>query len=186
MSMIEEVPERYRWLMDEPAPLMIVKARKWIGLKEERGNKNNPWILKWAEFIGGWIASFYTKDSIPWCGLFIGMITISAKKPRNARMLAARSWAKWGKERIGPPMLGDILVFWRGRPDGSKGHVGLYVAEDETAYHVLGGNQGDAVSIVRISKSRLICARHFYKIGQPANVRRIHMNSEGVISTNEA
>jgi len=33
--------------------------------------------------------------------------------------------------------------------------VGFYVGEDATHLHVLGGNQGDAVSITRIPKDRL-------------------------------
>ncbi len=186
MHEINELPENYRWLMDEPAPRMIVEARKWLGLEEGPGSKNNPWILRWANYLGGWIASFYNKDSIAWCGLFIGYITVRSKKPRNAKMLAARSWANWGTMREGPPKLGDVLVFWRGRPDGWQGHVGLYVAEDDEAYHVLGGNQGDKVSIIRISKNRLIGARYYYKYAEPDNVRRVFMTAEGKLSTNEA
>ena len=48
-----------------------------------------------------------------------------------------------------------MLVFTR--PGG--GHVGFYVGEDAAAYHILGGNQGDAVTIVRIVKSRYIARR---------------------------
>jgi hypothetical protein len=35
------------------------------------------------------------------------------------------------------------------------GHVGLYVGEDATHYHVLGGNQANLVSIMRLAKGRL-------------------------------
>ena len=48
-----------------------------------------------------------------------------------------------------------MLVFER---DGG-GHVGFYVGEDGTHYHVLGGNQDDAVSIAKIAKSRLVASR---------------------------
>jgi uncharacterized protein (TIGR02594 family) len=186
MHEINEIEDKYKWLYDEPGPLMITVARKYIGTTEAPGHKDNNVIIGWAKRIGGWIASYYVRDSIAWCGLFVGYVAVASKKPFNGKMLSARSWSKWGTARRGPPMLGDVLVFWRGRPDGWKGHVGLYVAEDSDAYHVLGGNQGDKVSIVRISKSRLIGARFYYKIGQPRNVRRIFMNAEGKISTNEA
>ena len=43
------------------------------------------------------------------------------------------------------------------RPGG--GHVGFYVGEDSTAYHVLSGNQFDKVGITRIDKSRLVAIR---------------------------
>ena len=51
------------------------------------------------------------------------------------------------------------IVFWRGKRDGWKGHVGFYAGEDADAFHVLGGNQGNAVSIVRIGRDRLLGAR---------------------------
>ncbi len=57
------------------------------------------------------------------------------------------------------PTLGAILVFWRGKRTGWLGHVGFYTGEDTSAYHVLGGNQGDKVSITRIAKERLLEAR---------------------------
>lgn len=185
MSFIEELPENYRWLLDEPGPKVITEAVKWLGLIEGAGSADNPWIIRWARYFGGWIASFYTKDSIPWCGLFVGYIVARSGKPKNAKMLSARSWDNWGHKREGAPMLGDILVFWRGRPDGTSGHVGFYVAEDDEAYHVLGGNQGDSVSITRISKNRLISARHYYR-NQPKNVRRVFIKSSDNLSTNEA
>lgn len=40
--------------------------------------------------------------------------------------------------------------------DQLKGHVGFYVGEDAKGYYVLGGNQGDKVSVVRIAKDRLL------------------------------
>ncbi|MEG8021785.1 hypothetical protein [Sphingomonas aerolata] len=69
---------------------------------------------------------------------------------------ARKSWASWGSrlrpERLAP---GAVLVF--DRPGG--GHVGFYVGEDATAYHVLGGNQSNAVTVTRIAKGRLTASR---------------------------
>jgi len=78
--------------------------------------------------------------------------------------------------------LGDILVFSR----KGGGHVGFYVAEDATAYHVLGGNQSDSVSITRIAKSRLYsCQRAAYNI-TPSSVKKYFMDATGKLSANEA
>ncbi len=52
-----------------------------------------------------------------------------------------------------------MLVFWRGTRDGWKRHVGFYAGEDASAYHVLGGNQNDSVSLARIGKERLLDIR---------------------------
>ncbi len=186
MHDLRQIPEKYAWLFDEPGPLVIVEARKHIGVSEGGGDLNNPVIIQWAKKIGGWVARYYTKDSIAWCGLYVGYVMWKTKKPLNPKMLSARSWEKWGRLRREPPMLGDVLVFWRGSPESWKGHVGFYVGEDDMAYHVLGGNQGNKVSIVRISKNRLICARKFFKIGQPHNVRRIYLDEGGELSQNEA
>jgi cell wall-associated NlpC family hydrolase len=80
-------------------------------------------------------------------------------------------------------MLGDVLVFKR----QGGGHVGLYVGEDKDAYHVLGGNQSDSVSITRILKDRLHAARRCtWKTAQPANVRRVFLSGSGAVSQNEA
>ena len=80
-------------------------------------------------------------------------------------------------------MLGDVLTFKR---DGG-GHVGIYVGEDRTHYHVLGGNQSNQVNVMRIAKTRLHQARRTkWKIAQPANVRVVNLSSQGIISQNEA
>ena len=93
------------------------------------------------------------------CGLFAAYaISYALPKetiPRN--YLGARNWLAFGRET--DPRKGAVLVFWRGSRSGWQGHVGFYHAEDATAYHVLGGNQSNAVTITRISKTRLLGAR---------------------------
>ena len=79
-------------------------------------------------------------------------------------------------------MFGDILVFSR----GNGGHVGFYVGEDDTCYHVLGGNQSNMVNVTRILKSRCISIRRCsWKISQPLNVKVVKLSPNGIISTNE-
>jgi len=157
---------------------MIVEALKLYGTLESSGTKNNPVILAWAKALK--LTSTYSHDSIPWCGLFIGYVALRAGKSVAQSPLWALSWADEGTPAK-VPMLGDILTFKR---DGG-GHVGLYIGEDATAYHVLGGNQSDQVCITRILKSRLYKARRPKYINPPKNIRRIYLSSTGVISTNE-
>jgi cell wall-associated NlpC family hydrolase len=102
-----------------------------------------------------------------------------------ATPLWAQSWAKYGDAvPADQAQLGDVLVFKR---DGG-GHVGLYIAEDTFAYHVLGGNQGDAVSIVRLMKVRCIAVRRPpFKTALPPSARRYVIGPNGTrTSTNEA
>ena len=170
----------YSFLKNETAPKLLVEAYKLLGIKETLGKDNNPTILKWAEVLG--LKNVYTSDEIPWCGLFLSYVCHKAGKEVVKDPLWARNWVKFGTKET-TAMLGDILVFSR----GNSGHVGIYVGEDEKAYHVLGGNQGDMVSIVRITKVRCISIRRtIWSVAQPENVRVIKLNGTGLISENEA
>lgn len=171
----------YNFLKNETAPKVLVEAYKLIGVKETIGKDNNPKILGWADELG--LKKVYTADEIPWCGLFVAYVCHKAGKPVVDKPLWARNWSKWGTKQS-VAMLGDILVFERG---ANSGHVGIYVGEDATAYHVLGGNQGDSVSITRILKKRCIAIRRTEWItAQPENVRVVKLEANGSVSTNEA
>ena len=170
----------YSFLNTETGPRILVEAVKLIGTKEIVGKKHNPVILGWADELG--LDNVYTNDEIPWCGLFIAYCAHKAGVEVVDKPLWALSWANYGT-KVTEPMLGDILTFKR---DGG-GHVGIYVGEDKTCYHVLGGNQGNAVSVTRILKARLHQARRtVWKIAQPSNVRKIVLDAKGAISKNEA
>lgn len=178
-----KIPEPYTWLEDEPAPRILVAAIDLYGIKEFAGRGNNPLIMDWVFEVGEkTLGAPYTADETPWCGLFMAVCAKRAgvEIPRIA--LRARSWAVYGNPSP-RPSLGDVLVF--GRQGG--GHVGLYVGEDKHAFHVLGGNQGDAVSIVRIAKGRLLAARRTaWRVGQPPNVRPVFLGEGVDLSENEA
>ncbi len=170
----------YSYLKAETSPKILVNARKLIGIREISGDKNNPIILQWAKDLN--LQSIYNADSIPWCGLFMAHVCRVSDLEIPKMSLRARSWLNFGTKQE-HAMLGDVLVFSR----NGGGHVGIYVGEDTKCYHVLGGNQGDKVSIVRIDKTRCIGVRRTkWKISQPKNVRKIFLPDSGTISKNEA
>lgn len=173
------LPAKYAYLNTVGVlPRTIQEALKLYGTKETKGNGNNPAILKWAKELG---IREYNMDSIPWCGLYAAIVAHRAGKDIVDAPLWARNWAKFGV-KVDHAGLGDILVFVR---DGG-GHVGFYVGESADTYHVLGGNQGDAVSIVEIKKSRCIATRRPVYNNQPASVKRYVISSSGKVSQNEA
>jgi len=183
------LPAAYFWLLGETVlrPPMLYYALNAHGVEEGEGAVNNETILGWAREAadagaGEWLAEFYKEDSIPWCGLFMAMCAARSAYPVQADCLSARGWLDWGREAK-TPGLGDVLVFWRGKPDGKSGHVGLYVGEDDLAFHVLGGNQGDQVSITRIRKTRLLGVRRYPSavVGDP-----VKLKPAGKLSENEA
>lgn len=174
------IPDKYKWLLKEPAPKMLIEALKLVGTKEMPGTKDNPEIIEWAQETG--LNKVYSADSIPWCGLFMAVVAKRAGKTVPKDPLWALNWRNFGVV-ASPGMLGDVLVFKR----ESGGHVALYVGEDKDCYHILGGNQSDAVTITRILKARCVGVRRpVYSIAQPLNVRRIYLSASGDVSTNEA
>lgn len=181
-------PHPYAFLADEGAPRMLVEGLKTFGVKEKLGPAANPVIMGWwdelrlAGLTRVYGDGFFKDDAIPWCGLWMAHVARRAGKPVPRLFMAAREWGSWGNPVVGPPKLGDTLVFTR----QGGGHVGLYAGEDESAFHVLGGNQSDSVCVTRILKTRLLVARNLYNIGQPPNCRRIFFAADGTLSQNEA
>jgi uncharacterized protein (TIGR02594 family) len=133
----------------------LAEANRLLGLQEAVGAADNPVILGWAAEA----ELDYDHDEIPWCGLFLAHCIGAAlpDEPLPANPLGARNWLKFGVEVA--PQIGAVMVFWRGSMQSWSGHVALYWAEDEDHYHILGGNQSDAVSITKIAKSRFLGAR---------------------------
>lgn len=175
-------PAPYAWLARLPGlPLMIRHALDCYGVMEHAGDADNPTILGWAREVGVDVARLYRADAVPWCGLFMAMVARRAGKAVPSSPLWALNWAKFGKAAA-VPMLGDVLVF---RRDGG-GHVGLYVGEDEDAFHVLGGNQSDRVCFARIARARLFAVRRPAYTLPPSSVAPYRLAAAGGLSTREA
>ena len=164
-------------------PIWMREARRLMGVTEVPGPKSNPVILGWAKALGGWVASWYKDDDTAWCGLFIGNViaTTLPAEALPANPLGALNWSKFGRE-LKIPEPGAILTFVR--PGG--GHVGLYVGEDATHLHVLGGNQANSVNITRIERGRLQAVR-WPKTVEPTMRGRVVLTTAGVpVSSSEA
>ena len=178
----EDVPKDEDFATPTTMP-WLEEAFRLIGTREQRGHGSNEAIMGWAERLE---LTSYNDDDIPWCGLFtahcIGSQLPEETLPGNP--LGARRWQTFGKGAS--PQLGAVMVFWRGSPRGWKGHVGFYWAEDDAAYHILGGNQSDAVTVARLSKDRLLEARWPSTGLEPPNITRIANENGRVLSQNEA
>ena len=159
-------------------------AKSEYGVKEIPGARSNPKIIQWAKDVGGWIPGFYKNDDIPWCGLFVAHCMIDAGiKPGIDNVLSALAWNKFGQKIH--PCYGSVMVFKR----TGGGHVGLYVSEDKTTYHILGGNQSNMVNVTKVLKSRFVGARwptEYSKMMPLAGQGVIRKSFDGKISVNEA
>lgn len=172
--LLGKLPTQYDFLAKEGGPLILLEFLKIYGVVEKPGPADNPVILAWAKEVG--VSGWYKHDITPWCGLAMAIAAKRGKKKLPPSPLWAKAWTAFGKVTK-TPMLGDVLIFKR----AGGGHVGIYVAEDSECYHVLGGNQSDKVSIIRMGKWRLYAARRPNYINQPKNVRRIILNTYGEV-----
>jgi uncharacterized protein (TIGR02594 family) len=128
----------------------IVEGKKVFGLHEINDNaKLKTWLRSDGKALGD-------PKALPWCGDYTET-AIKNSLPDEPFTGAvgknpywARNWLKFGKPT--EPCYGAVIVFSRGK----GGHVGFVVGEDETDYYVLGGNQGNSVNVVRISKDRFL------------------------------
>lgn len=137
---------------DSPEWLLTAKAE--IGTAEVRGEVHNPRVVEYHSTTG----LSAQDDETPWCSSFVNWV-FEQEGIAGTDSAAARSWEDWGRplERL---VYGCVVVFWRGDPNGWQGHVGFYVGHDDQGrILVLGGNQGNAVSIYPYPVRRLVAMR---------------------------
>lgn len=90
-----------------------------------------------------------------WCAAFVNA-SLGAAGQEGTGRLNARSFLDWG-QGVDQPQRGDVAVFSRGDPNGWQGHVGFFEGFDpDGRIRVLGGNQGDAVSVASYDPSTLL------------------------------
>jgi len=137
-------------------PLWMAAARSMIGTTETPGPGVTAWVRSmWQGLRGGaWYWRAYGQDDskLPWCGAFCAWAMQQARQDYPARYASARAWMEWG-EPCGAD-LGAVAVLQR--PGG--GHVGFVDAVSEDGLHIrlLGGNQGNAVSLAWFRASRVL------------------------------
>ena len=160
--------------MSEPSWLKI--ARSYDGLKEIPGPRHNQTIIRWLGKLNAW----WSNDETPWCGVFVAHCMQECGLFYPKFYMRAKAWSDYGsllrRDRLAP---GAILVFDR----AGGGHVGFYVGEDAGFYYVLGGNQSNAVNVMKLGKSRLVASR--WPKGEPVIGKPVYLNG-GSVSTNEA
>lgn len=163
-------------------PQWLDRARAYLGLREIKGPKHDSRIVGWWQAI----KAPFRDDESPWCGAFVGGIMAEAGLPVAKNGAAARAWLNYGFP-LDRPAVGAIVIFWRGKPSGWSGHVGFVVGRDGAGnLMVLGGNQGDMVSIKPFARNRVLGYRWPGIAPPPARFDLPLLNSDGRVSTNEA
>lgn len=155
------------------------EAYRLVGLKEDTSAGSNEQILQFARDL----QIPYFDDDVPWCGLFVSHCIASQlpQEPLPTNSLGARQFERFGDKA--EPQTGAVMVFWREGRDSGKGHVGFYVGEDRNGnYLLLGGNQGDQVSIIAKPMDRFVCAR-WPKTALPPTGKRLVADVANVVAT---
>lgn len=157
-------------------PLWLTIARRDIGLAETLGKETTPKIRRWLIELGAW----WRDDETPWCGVACAAWMREAGAPIPKHYYRARAWLDWGVP-LNEPLLGCVVVFER----RGGGHVGLVVGRNHLDYLlVLGGNQGDRVSIASFSPDRVLGFR--WPISDVAGDALPTLSANLPLSTNEA
>lgn len=90
-----------------------------------------------------------------WCAAYVNA-TLAHHGMKGTGSNLARSFLQYG-EKIDTPDEGDIVVFSRGKEGSGQGHVGFFKGYDDNGdILVLGGNQGDSVSVKAYDKKKLL------------------------------
>ncbi|MEJ0017110.1 MAG: TIGR02594 family protein [Acetobacteraceae bacterium] len=164
-----------------PVVVWFEEAKRLVGVEEDLGAGSNVEILDWARGLH----IPYSGDDVPWCGLFVAHCIGSTLpgEPLPKHPLGARQWEHFGEETT--PRLGAVMVFWRDTLASGLGHVGFYNGERDDAYQILGGNQGDKVSLVWVGKNRFRSAR-WPVTAASISTGAVERASDGSLSTKEA
>lgn len=126
-------------------------ARRDMGLRELPGAPTAPRIATMLKRLGAW----WSDDATPWCGTAVATWMLDADIVPPGSWYRAKAWATWGQP-MARPAEGCVVVFER----AGGGHVGLVVGETAGGrLLVLGGNQGDAVSVAAFPRDRVLAYR---------------------------
>lgn len=131
-------------------------AQRFVGITEAPGLAVNPQVLAMLQLDGDWPKD----DEVPWCSAFVNYIAWLLRLPRS-KSLAARSWLTVGRPiPTGQEVIGyDVVVLQRGAPGSALGHVGFFAGRDNTGIHILGGNQGNSVSVAAFKTADMLGVR---------------------------
>ncbi len=135
-------------------------AARQIGLNErEQGAAIKDYLTTGGQNLD--------PQTAAWCAAFVNS-TLEQSGYKGTGSNLARSFLDWG-QAVDDPEQGDLAVFWRDNPEGPYGHVGFFDGYNaDGTIRVLGGNQGDAVSVANYDPSRLLGFRRAEQPSQNA------------------
>ncbi len=138
---------------------ILTELLKLYGTAEVGGAKSNPDLIA---ILRKHYKQATDDSTTAWCGIMMAEAFTRAGESDLVPdlFMAARSWLSLPNPvELDKAELGDIVIFWRGTPEGWSGHVAVYVNQIGENVFVCGGNQGDRVSIAPYAKARILGIR---------------------------
>ena len=129
-------------------PWMAI-ARKELGIHETPGPKATARIVEYDKSTD--LAA--TSDEVAWCSSFANWVMQKAGY-HGTRSAWARSWLDWGREPTDAEFWEGVIVVLERGPN--SGHVAFLEDWADGRVKLLGGNQGDAVSLAWFPMDRVI------------------------------
>jgi uncharacterized protein (TIGR02594 family) len=134
-------------------PPWLAEAWAELGQREVQGSADNARITAFFRESG---QATQLHDEVAWCAAFVGAC-LERAGCTSTRSLMARSYVRWG-EPLEEGRFGAVAVLSRGS-DPDAGHVGFLIGEAGGQIYLLGGNQGDAVTVAAFPRARVIGLR---------------------------
>ncbi len=133
-------------------PTHVTIAQSSIGQRETDGANDSGFIRGlWQSLTKNW----QWLRGQPWCGAFVADCLKGASLPIIEEYYRAKAWALYGNP-IATHEFGCIAVLER----TGGGHVAFVVGMTSQGQTLLlGGNQGNAVSIIKVNPSDVLCYR---------------------------
>jgi len=145
-------------------------ARKFLGVRETAGAASTPAVLAMLQLDAKWV----TDDETPWCSAFANGIAWLLGLERSRSLAAPASLTVGTPVPLEAAVRGDVVVLSRGAgkqpgpevTSGAPGHVGFFDRLEGDRVFVLGGNQGNAVTIAPFPVARVLGVRRLRPEGQ--------------------
>jgi uncharacterized protein (TIGR02594 family) len=118
-----------------------------LGQAEIPGEAANARIVEYLKSVGQ-----PGSDEIAWCAAEVNFVLAAAGLAGTGKP-NAKSYLTWGVPTR--PRIGAVVVLSRGDQEW-QGHVGFVAQVNYETIYVIGGNQGDRVSIASYLKTRVI------------------------------
>lgn len=138
-------------------------AYRYLNVEEVEGKVSNPTILAMLRLDFRWPEG----DEVPWCSAFANWIAWHLGLPRSKSLLA-RTWLRVGQviTLADAQPENDVVILKRGsgnQPGAENmtapGHVGFFAGLGPGVVKVLGGNQGNAVSVQSFPQANVLGVR---------------------------